>query len=782
VADALKTYTGPVFALMRRTAITLDPRTLAGLVFGINSNTARNFSALIDARRDRVAPMKLASHDALKELYEIGKDISSYRSLTTMDKVPRFTVSATVNGAGKNQSIPVDQALTMVAQFRTMMANTNLGKKKDAQGNLVREPIPTFEMIDPDDSKVTLSVVMEFDQMRDLESQVMADPTLTKMLGIWQGLSSSNYGRLADTYQLATGTKLGDYKEYFPLRTISDEKELNRRSINSTVEDISILKSRSGIPKRIIVEPFTAVVERYARGSEDYVQFQPVQAQMQRLYVNQANGYDPNQKNAWKAAGLAGITGGPDLAWRKATDELNAPDKAKNRYEFGFGQFTVGNIMRRASIARFGLNLGIQIKQTLGYASAYGNGYIDDKYLTGEVANYGVLIKDSYALLGRGDKTGGYRGGDTRFDKGEAALRAAAALDGGDSASVLLWRYLGNATPDLNFDTWQSYSANPGTVTRNLLKAEDFLREYQLSGTNRADKAIVISLYNAALAQETDKNPTASPDEQRVNAAKNAVEALYYSNQTFDRTDQSIMRLIDQPLLRMLNMYRGQANKIVNIGNRKMLEYASADPADKPAAGRALAKQLAINGLFASVATTAINAALKAIRYVWSDDEEKNDTTIDDAVWDTVSQIVGNYATPLSAEITQGVVDTIRGKPWADAILSTTPLTTVGNFVYRLAGFIPFLTGGEYKNDKDYATQLNKQTQAFNKALAEMSGFSLEVTRQANIGIDNMRDRPASPSKKPATYSALDVLMGDAPSGAAKTKGSKAATSRKGAF
>ncbi|RYC69621.1 hypothetical protein [Spirosoma sordidisoli] len=764
VDTARQLYKGKLYAALRTAAYTMDIRNLARLVYGEGSKTAKNLIGLLDASRNRTAGLQVIKHDALNALYETGRGLTTHRSLTAVEDVPRFSTTAVVNGQAGSIDIPVDRVLTIVAQHKTIMANTNGGRKL-VNGVETRITPPVFEMISPDDDTQTLSVALSLDELRDLEARVDADPTLTQMLDTWRTMRDGFAPVVADTYQTSTGGSLRLYNEYFPLRTIRDEKEINRRSVSQTVEDVGLLQSRTGIPSRLIVEPFTAVVERYARQAESYVQYQPVYAEMERLHVAQANGYTGNQKNYWKSVGLGG-TGGPESAWLTAMDRLGKPHVSRNQYAVSIMGLSVGNLMKRATISRFATNFSVGLKQTTGYIAAFGSGFIDSKYLWTEMPHYGKMIGESYVLIGRGGKPEWYNGSPTDFDLAEQELRQVAQLPGGEAANVLLWRLLGEATPDVDFDTWQQYSQNPTRTKRIGQKMRGFIEEYGLSAIQRADKAVVASFYRAALAQAQDTMPTASPEEHRLDAARRAVGALYYSNQTYDQTDRAAIQMIDNPVARMMNMYRGQAAKISNTTYQRILEAGAAtDPTLKAQARGRLALQLGLNAVIIPAITAAINALAKYVRNLLADDEEKRKTETDEYFWDVASQTLSTYLPPIANELVGGAIATLQDKPWADEMFTETGLNGVGKFFFHAVSLIRFVGPfGEFKNEADYEKQLNKEIQSLLRSGAEVGGIPQEVIRQINIQINNQLPQKAI-RKEPTSYTGFEVISGDAPTG-----------------
>ncbi|MGF7219048.1 hypothetical protein GGR92_005228 [Spirosoma lacussanchae] len=765
---------GRIYNIVRGIALSLDLRNLARLLFG-NSLTGKRFLAVVDAARDRVAPLKRVSHAALEALYKESEGITSHRHLTLTEEVPTWTVVGQVNGQTKPFEVPVDVALSMVAVYKRIMANTN-GGKKEVNGIVSYVEPPAFSMVNPGNADQTVEVRLSLQTLREMESRVESDANLTGIMGIWRELTAAVAPKIQLEYQLSTGRQLALVKEYFPMRTIAEEKSLNRRQIQQFVSDAGLLKESSGIPAVVIAEPFLAGVERYVRQAENYVQFNPVYAEMDRLHQAQANGYGTGQKDYWKFKGLAGGSG-PEKAWRQLMEGIGSPDEGRNSASIGIsipklGRLDVGLRMRQATLSRFAFNVGIGLKQVTGYVSAIGNGFIDDKYLYAEAPSYASLVGNAYRLWARGSDSGDYDNTPTAFDLGMAELQevARSGVKSAGSADVLLWRMNGTATPDTDLDSWNQYTGTTSRWQQMEAGRQRWTRKYGLAAMHRADAAVALSLYRAALRQVSDTIPQASPDEQRAEAARLAVEALYFSNQTYDRTDKSALQVDSNPFLQILALYRGQSSKVMNATVQRVLEvgYAS-DESARNSAVEALSKQLVVNAVINPLLVAVIDTMLQSLRYKFSDDDEKGDTTISDFLWRYVRNLVGSYTPPGAAQIVESGVDVISGVPWAESAFMETPFTPVGQLAFDIISLIrfapiPVIQRDDFKSRAHYMKELNKAIRSFNRSLSETVGLPGEITRQINIQIENLLPVP-SPHQMPATYGSDDVLLGDAPEG-----------------
>lgn len=765
---------GRIYNIVRGIALSLDLRNLVRLLFG-NSLTGRRFLAVVDAARDRVAPLKRVSHTALEALYKESEGITSHRHLTLTEEVPTWTVVGQVNGQTGPFEVPVDVALSMVAVYKRIMANTN-GGKKEVNGIVTYVEPPAFRMVNPGNADQTVELRLSLQGLREMEARVESDAKLTGIMGIWRELTTAVAPKIQLEYQLSTGKQLALVKEYFPMRTIAEEKSLNRRQIQQFVSDAGLLKESSGIPAVVIAEPFLAGVERYVRQAENYVQFNPVYAEMDRLHQAQANGYGTGQKDYWKFKGLAGGSG-PEKAWRQLMEGIGSPDEGRNSASIGIsipklGRLDVGLRMRQATLSRFAFNVGIGLKQVTGYVSAIGNGFIDDKYLYAEAPSYASLVGNAYRLWARGSDSGDYDNTPTAFDLGMAELQAVASsgVKSAGSADVLLWRMNGTATPDTDLDTFNQYTGTTSRWQQIEAGRQRWTRKYGLAAMHRADAAVALSLYRAALRQVSDTTPQASPEEQRAEAARLAVEALYFSNQTYDRTDKSALQVDSNPFLQILALYRGQSSKVMNATVQRVLEVGyAADESARNSAVEALSKQLVVNAVINPLLVAVIDTLLQSLRYKFSDDDEKGDTTISDFLWRYVRNLIGSYTPPGAAQIVESGVDVISGVPWAESAFMETPFTPVGQLAFDIVSLIrfapiPVIQRDDFKSRAHYLKELNKAIRSFNRSLSETAGLPSEITRQINIQIENLLP-PPSPHQMPATYGSDEVLLGDAPEG-----------------
>lgn len=705
----------------------LDVANIGRVLFG-DSAFGQQWQGMLESGRRRVAPMKVSGHDFIAASFETLKGKTIYRGVSSLDSVTKWNVDVEVDGIDQQISLTPDVAISLAAQYKSMMAD--YGHFDPDHRDKVKagvEPQLEAEILNPADPTKELVVKLNKQQLDDLYDLVFHnDPEIADLLDRWVSHSDGIFDKVARVFTLMQGGQLGKANWYYPISSASTEAQLNQRDIQRFVDDASQLRTRQGAPKRIRAYGFLSDVSRYQRDAENYVQLSPIWQNIDKLLARQSGTFINADMKSVKSA------------LETLRDSFATPEASRNNRNFSAAfDWDFGKLMRLATLSRFAFNLAIPIKQITGYFSAFGNGVIDNKYLTAELANYGKMIGESYWLIGRGSEEGNYSGGATSFDEGVAELRS---IDD-PNAQALLWRLLGSGNPDIQFDDWSKIKDLAAGREMFAGKMRAFFEEYGLNVTHRADVAVVLSLYNAAKAQVVETQPSMPADEQQKEAARLAKEALYYSNSTYDKTDRTPLQLSANLITQMLLLYKSHNMKIYNTLARRSIEYGQADAAGKPAAKAALAGNMALNMVLAQVITTLIDYGVKNLRDLTKDEKDKKELTPEETAKQLVFNLFAQIAQVAPAEL--GDAGGYIFSKWANPqspreLLDIGPFGTVVDLMESALRTAATYGNTEYNSKEQFEENRTRALQQLLRATATTFGIPMEAVRQANNGIATM--------------------------------------------
>lgn len=200
-------------------------------------------------------------------------------------------------------------------------------------------------------------------------------------------------------------------------------------------------------------------------------------------------------------------------------------------------------------------------------------------------------------------------------------------------AATIYQRVSGGVNPDVDWANNMDGAPEgkePGYLRYQWGKFLAWEQEYGLSATQRADPAVILSLYEAAqkqVADEAQRQPMTT-DEQQQRIAHLAETAMYYSNQTFDRTDRSAFQLDRSLLNNLFGLYQGQGFKVFSSMALRNVEaaLAPANSQQRSDAMQAWGKAVAVNVVLGSLWTATIQTLAQATRQLpaklWDDDND----------------------------------------------------------------------------------------------------------------------------------------------------------------
>ncbi|GAB4035245.1 hypothetical protein GCM10028809_43520 [Spirosoma gilvum] len=711
----------------------LNPDNLMRMAFGSQSPYYTAWQTLQEQQQREVAKLNVAAHDFAKLAYEQLKGRTTYRGATSYEAVEKWDITGEMNDQQQTLSLPVDVILDIVGQYRSLLAQylhiDPQYKQKALRGE---EEAATFQVPNPENSRSPLVITLSKSTLQELEQRVFyQDAGTSALFQAWEQYAAEQFPTIARTYAVINGKPLEQAIWYYPMSVARSQMELAQRSIQQFVDDAGLLKNRQGVPEVLQATGMLQSLGRYSQQAANYVQLAPLWHNLDRLLVNQRQLFDGDP--------VMHRLGGT-LTKLKIAYQTQDIGQQQAQLETATGTLNLDKLLRAATLSRFAFNLAIPLKQITGYTSALGNGAIRDEFLLGrEGLGYLATIAESYWLVGKGSQTGSYSGGQTSFDETINELRSVNHPD----AAVLLWRVQGAAHPDIQFDDWGSLSAD-GKLRWAGERMRYFFEEYGLSISQRADSAVVRAFYQAAKTQVRHDEPSLTEVEVRERAIPLAKQALYYSNQTFDKTDKAPLQLNSQFLQRLLSLYRGQNFKIYNTMATRVLQLASAPESDRPAARQRLRVSVATNALLAPLMTFGLDQLIRFVRELPNQDDDK-EVPIEQKVrqWtgEALSQVLQvipgspgfDFASWLAYKL--GNPDTLRTP------LDVNPLSTLADFGQAMGELVLTLVDN-YRSEETLRKAEVKISQQVLRTGATLTGFSQEITRQLNRAMNLLLPEP----------------------------------------
>ncbi|WP_198175075.1 hypothetical protein, partial [Spirosoma arboris] len=736
---------GGLATWLRTHANLLDHSNLGLLVYG-ESLLGIQYQNILQQQLEIVAPMKTAGYHAFKQFYILLKGRTVFRGAMTWNTAEKWDITGLVENQPVRLQVPVDQVVHMAAQYRSTIKSKGHFDPKHAQKMAQGiEPTMGFKLPNVDNPDAPIFVRLNKTELRALEDRVFIhDAGTIALMQAWSDHSNRMFPSIARIHRLMTGKTLAQLADYFPLSPVSMEADIMARSIDKFVDDAGLLKGRDeGASEWVSADGFLSAANRYQREAENFVQLSP-------LWQN-LKGLAARQQSHLAGRGLASIT---DALNRQAKG-YQMPDAVHKANTIKLvGTYDIGKLLRLATLSRFAFNIAIPLKQITGFVSAFGSGAIDAKYLRDAAPLYFKMIGESYVLVGRGDQGGGYFGNPTDFDEINAEL---ATIDTPDS-HVLRWRMQGQTHPDIRFDDWSSKRDVAGYVNQTKNKLRSFFEEYGLSISQRADTAVVGALYRAAKAQVVANNPDFSEQQIRQEAATRAKEALYYSNQTFDRTDRASIQFANNPVEQLLLLYKGQGVKIFNTMARRTIELAQAPDPAKKAARLRLAYNLGLNAVLAPLITTAVDVGVLALRNLIKDDKEKaNDKEEEHSEYldygmTYLSSILSQLFPAELGDATAAIAYMASNPSSKREFFNVNPIGVVADLFNSVGELIVDVTSKTYSSERAFQQEVTKAVQNALRAGAVRAGVPMEAVRQINHLIGNWLLPEPKPKARSRTH------------------------------
>ncbi|MGG7664054.1 hypothetical protein [Dyadobacter sp. BHUBP1] len=386
-------------------------------------------------------------------------------------------------------------------------------------------------------------------------------------------------------------------------------------------------------------------------------------------------------------------------------------------------------VINRYTAYIFRGNFGIAAKQLGTWASAIGQGYIQDRYLnaatpamlkisrgaitdTGAVSNIvegtDIGLKDAFGL-------------DTVEAPYIRKLLGEDIADAGEREahrsrwSVVINRLLygqnqyveGIDVTDIQFNKkgW-------GMVKQLYSKFDAISEDYGMSPIRRGDRAVILGYIEAARLQ-TDaqvKAGTLKRADQDAEMARIVTETVYATNQMSDIADLTGMQRDSNFITKVIGLYSGQTQKLFNQLLQAGVEYikfgAQASASDRKAMWNklrgSLVSNLIINPMWLAAVTGAYSVLLKLLA---GDEPEDEEFYFRKFGWD-YARYLGGVVPGIAEQVTSYVISHIDNEKWQQDFFEVPGLETVDMAYDGLEDLMAYLGEEDYEKQQKYQDSL----------------------------------------------------------------------------
>lgn len=259
----------------------------------------------------------------------------------------------------------------------------------------------------------------------------------------------------------------------------------------------------------------------------------------------------------------------------------------------------VNTMMNKYISSIFRFAGGISLTQISTYFSAAGTGFIKNKYLYGKAGSWKDLAKysaggfiDSLLLAGSNVDTSTGKGlknkiglrtveaNDVEFLFGNHLPAGSAAKAKHDQIyATIRYRAMNSNNQYLegvNFWREPGLFAKRGGLTQLANQADAWLEEHGMAPIRRTDRAVIFSFLSAARRQANDmvRAGELDPADYDYWVAKAVENTIYATNQMNDITDTTPLQRSADPLSRIVTIFTGQSQKLLNNGSQATIEYS----------------------------------------------------------------------------------------------------------------------------------------------------------------------------------------------------------------
>lgn len=527
-----------------------------------------------------------------------------------------------------------------------------------------------------------------------------------------------------------------DYSPLQSVNSVSAQDKVN--SFSPNLEDAKQLNERTSRPDAIYAEDILDSFDYYKESVGHILGSTRLVHNLKNLQQAISTDYEGPLKS--RIDGILSDTIKNLQSYRQSQFETSRKEKALRPLLLLMGKYT-GNIFRS--------NIGISTKQIGTWFSALGLGYIDNKYMYGNLEIWGAMAKMSFGgslwdrfaggsiveATGQGLKVGSIDTQEADYIRellGDNITDAAAKEEHKKNWATVIQRVVyGQSQYTESADLGQLRFTRAGLAkTKQLWNYSDsFFEEYGMANIRRLDRAVILGYMVAAKRQVADEVSAGKvkPEDADARAAELTTETLYLTNQMSDPTDLTMLQRNPTFANRIIGMYSGQTQKLWNQMAGAAIDYFkyadTATPQEKTLLQNRLIGSLASNLLVNTMWMATANMGASVLRGWLSGADDKEDGYYQDKFkWDVARYMTG-IAPGWWSQVASFVISDIDNEKWKDEIFDV-PGSDAVSQAWELTKATYGLTTTVFtdKTEKEKTKLVNDFTYNFSKIFGVLSG------------------------------------------------------------
>jgi|GEM_PF-5734906 len=527
-----------------------------------------------------------------------------------------------------------------------------------------------------------------------------------------------------------------DYSPLQSVNSVSAQDKVN--SFSPNLEDAKQLNERTSRPEAIYAEDILDSFDYYKESVGHILGSTRLVHNLKNLQQAISTDYEGPLKG--RIDGILSDTIKNLQSYRQSQFETSRKEKALRPLLLLMGKYT-GNIFRS--------NLGISTKQIGTWFSAMGLGYIDNKYMFGNLEIWGAMAKMSFGgslwdrfaggsiveATGKGLKVGSIDTQEADYIRdllGDNITDATAKEEHKRNWATVIQRVVyGQSQYTESADLGQLRFTRAGLAkTKQLWNYSDAMfEEYGMANIRRLDRAVILGYMVAAKRQVADEVAAGKvkPEDADARAAELTTETLYLTNQMSDPSDLTMLQRNPTFANRIIGMYSGQTQKLWNQMAGAAIDYFkyadTATPEEKALLQNRLIGSLASNLLVNTMWMATANLGASVLRGWLSGADDKEDGYYQDKFkWDVARYMTG-IAPGWWSQVASFVISDIDNEKWKDEIFDV-PGSDAVSQAWELTKATYGLTASVFvdKTEKEKTKLLNDFTYNFSKIFGVLSG------------------------------------------------------------
>lgn len=501
---------------------------------------------------------------------------------------------------------------------------------------------------------------------------------------------------------------------YYPVKAYGAAGSSTDRTVSShSVEDIKQIHKRVGLSGRIRGGNAIFEMQKYVRGSSEYIQNAATVRSFKVYRDASINNVRTDDAKVRKVIDKM-------LNQAKAVkDNLNDPnggvsDAAEEETLLGMPIVKMSAFMRNYAKSVFSFNFGTVARQPLALGSAFGLGVVRDSSLRRVSGNltFNAFKSVFTAIPGLQEAIKSPVGGvfnvsdpqlmERMKNNPEFAVGAIRAFDPTENTKgieIFLSEYDGFFNPK-DAGSRREKAAN---IWRRMTSLVD---QYGLEPMRQSDTATIASLYRAAeIDVEQDilegrlKVDLNSKEAQDL-IGQRATELVYATNNMYMLNDKTHLQRNASPFAKMVTLFSSQPQKIFNTLVQTYIAAAEQN-FENEHLNKVMQKQLGIGVFSVSIASSLIGMAWGGLRHGFDREPEEYASAF---VFDTIRNIAG-LAPGVTSEVGIGVLSTVINPFYTSTVSGNAVIENYNDIIGGIKSSIDAATAEEaylterYKRD-----------------------------------------------------------------------------------